>query len=67
MGSGVATLATPAALAAILAAVAWAPLTGFPTWPAWSRGRLGSTVMLSVVVGLSVLFVVRFFGAALAR
>ena len=33
---------------AIAAALLWSPLTGFPTWPALSRGRLASTVAVSV-------------------
>jgi len=42
------SLASPAAGAAVLAAVAWAPATGFPTWPALARGRLGSTLSVAV-------------------
>ena len=67
MGGGLATLASPAGLAAMVAAILWAPLTGNPTWPALSRGRLASTVMVSASVGLFVLFFLRYWGAALAR
>lgn len=44
--------ASPAACAALLAAAAWAPATGFPTWPALARGRVGSTLATSVGVGV---------------
>ncbi len=37
--------------AAIAAALLWGPLTGFPTWPALSRGRMASTVAVSVGIG----------------
>lgn len=47
-------LASPAAVAALLAAVAWSPMTGFPTWPALSRGRYGSTVTISLAVAIFV-------------
>lgn len=43
---------SPAARAALLAAAAWAPVTGFPTWPALARGRVGSTLAISVGVGV---------------
>jgi hypothetical protein len=49
-----ATLASPAALAALLAAVAWLPMTGFPTWAALSRGRYSSTFANSLAVGVFV-------------
>ena len=47
-------LASPAAGAALLAAAAWAPVTGFPTWSALARGRFGSTLAISVAVGVCV-------------
>ncbi len=47
-------LASPPAGAALLAAAAWAPVTGFPTWPALARGRFGSTLAISVAVGVFV-------------
>jgi hypothetical protein len=49
-----ALLSSPAVLASVLAALIWAPATGFPTWPAVARGRWGSTVGLSLAVGLFV-------------
>lgn len=45
-----ALLASPVAAAALLSALAWAPVTGFPTWGALSRGRYASTVGVSVAV-----------------
>jgi hypothetical protein len=45
-----ALLASPAAAIALLGAVAWSPMTGFPTWGALSRGRFASTVGVSVAV-----------------
>ncbi len=47
-------LASPAAVAALLGALAWAPMTGFPTWGAVSRGRYASTVGVSVAVAVFV-------------
>ncbi len=47
-------LASPAAAAALLSALAWAPMTGFPTWGALSRGRYASTVGVSVAVAVLV-------------
>ena len=41
-------LASPAGLAAVLAGVAWAPATGFPTWPSLARGRFASTLTTSL-------------------
>jgi len=41
-----ALLASPAAPIAMVAAVAWAPITGFPTWNAVSRGRFAGTAAL---------------------
>ena len=54
MDQAVAILSSPPALAALAAALLWAPATGFPTWPALARGRVGSTVAASFVVGLFV-------------
>lgn len=49
-----ALLASPAAAIALIGAVAWAPMTGFPTWGALSRGRFASTVGVSVAVAVFV-------------
>lgn len=49
-----ALLASPAAVAALLGALAWAPMTGFPTWGALSRGRLASTLAVSLAVAVFV-------------
>jgi hypothetical protein len=43
---------------AITAAVRCHPLAGFPTWPALSRGRLASTLAVSLGVG-SLVFVLQ--------
>jgi hypothetical protein len=62
-----ATLASPAGVAAIAAAALWAPVTGFPTWPALARGRCASTVLPSLAVGLfAFTFVQRLAAPALA-
>ena len=58
-----ATLASPAGVAAILAAALWGPATGFPTWPALARGRCASTVLLCLAVGLFVFTVVQRLAA----
>jgi len=42
-----AALASPAAPLALIASVAWAPVTGSPTWSAVSRGRLSCIVAIS--------------------
>ncbi len=47
-------LTSPAGVFGVIAALAWAPATGFPTWPALARGRLASTVVISLVVGVLV-------------
>ena len=49
-----ALLASPAAAAALLSALAWAPMTGFPTWGGLARGRYASTVGVSVAVAVFV-------------
>ena len=49
-----ALLASPAAVVALLGALAWAPMTGFPTWGALSRGRYASTLGVSVAVAVFV-------------
>jgi len=49
-----ALLASPAAPIAVLAALAWAPATGFPTWLCLSRARLAGTVLISAAVGCAV-------------
>jgi hypothetical protein len=46
-----ALLTSPAALTALTAAIALPSLTGFPTWPAFARGRLASTLCPSLAVG----------------
>jgi len=57
-------LASPAAVFGLLAALAWAPATGFPTWPALARARLGSFFAVSLAVGLFVFCFARAVGAA---
>ena len=52
MDRAAAILGSPAAVAALLAAVAWSPITGFPTWAALSRGRYASTVAISLGVAM---------------
>jgi hypothetical protein len=60
-----ALLSSPAAAFALLGAVAWAPMTGFPTWGALSRGRYASTVGVSVAVAVFVFtFVLRLSAPA---
>ena len=60
-----ALLASPAAVAALLGALAWSPMTGFPTWGALSRGRYASTVGVSVAVAVVVFaFVQRLIAPA---
>ena len=49
-----ALLASPAAAVALLGALVWAPMTGFPTWGALSRGRYASTLAISVAVAVFV-------------
>ena len=57
-------LASPAAAFGLVAALAWAPATGFPTWPAFARGRVGSSLGISLAVGLFVFGLTRAVGAA---
>jgi hypothetical protein len=57
-------LTSRAAGLGLLAAALWAPATGFPTWPALARGRFGSTLGVTVVVGFGVFTLARAFGAA---
>lgn len=66
MERAAAILCSPPALAALAAAVLWAPATGFPTWPALVRGRLGSTLGTSFAVGLFVFTAVQDLTAATA-
>ncbi len=40
-------LTSPAAAFALAMALLWAPVTGFPTWPALARGRLASTAVIT--------------------
>jgi hypothetical protein len=56
-------LASPAGVAGLVAALAWAPATGIPTWPALARGRLASTVVISLAVGASVFLFARRLAA----
>lgn len=61
------TLASPAGVAAILAAALWPSATGYATWPALARGRCASTVLASLTVGFFVFtFVQRLAAPALA-
>jgi hypothetical protein len=64
MLSALAILSSPAAQFALFAALCWAPATGLPTWPALSRGRLGSTVAISLVVGAFVFLAARQAGVS---
>lgn len=64
MADLVATLASPAAVCALAAAALWPTATGFPTWPALSRGRFASTVAVSVAVGGLVFAFAQRLGAA---
>lgn len=43
-------LTSPAAAFALAMALVWAPVTGFPTWPALARGRLASTAVITLAV-----------------
>jgi len=43
-------LTSPAAAFALAMALLWAPVTGFPTWPALARGRLASTAVITLAV-----------------
>jgi hypothetical protein len=54
-----ALLASPAGAAALCAALLWPAATGFPTWPALARGRLASTLGVSVAVGVVVFALVQ--------
>jgi hypothetical protein len=54
MDRALSDLASPAAVAPPQAAGAWSPMTGFPTWPALSRGRYASTVTISLGVAIFV-------------
>ena len=66
MDRAVALLASPAGVAALLAAVAWSPMTGFPTWPALSRGRYASTATMSLGVAMFVFTFVQRLTARVA-
>jgi hypothetical protein len=50
VGAAPHALTTPAGAIAFAAALVWAPLTGFPTWPALARGRLAGAVALTGAV-----------------
>lgn len=64
MGGVAHTLSSPAGAIAMAAALVWAPLTGFPTWPALARGRLASTAAVTVAVAC---FAFAFATCALGR
>ncbi|QUD90926.1 hypothetical protein [Phenylobacterium montanum] len=64
MGAVAHALTSPAGAIAFAAALVWAPLTGFPTWPALARGRLASTVALTGAVAS---FAFAFANCALGR
>jgi hypothetical protein len=61
-----AILTSPPVLAGLVAALIWAPATGFPTWPALARGRCGSTFGVSLAVGLFVFAAVQGLTAPMA-
>ncbi len=61
-----AILTSPAATFALMAALVWAPATGFPTWPAVARGHIGSSLVITVALGFGVFLFCRAFGAARA-
>ena len=50
MERALAAIGSPAAVGALAAALAWAPATGFPTWPALARGRFASTALITAAV-----------------
>jgi len=58
-----AALASPAGVFGLIAALAWAPATGCPTWPALARGRLASSVVISLAVGVLVFLFARRLAA----
>ena len=64
MGAVAHALTTPAGAMAFAAALVWAPLTGFPTWPALARGRLASTAAVTAAVAS---FAFAFATCALGR
>jgi hypothetical protein len=66
MERGLAELTTPAAAFGFCVAVLWGPATGYPTWPALARGRLGSTVAVSLAVGFLVFTFARRLAAPAA-
>ena len=64
MGGVTHVLTSPAGAIAMAAALVWAPLTGFPTWPALARGRLASTAAVTAAVAS---FAFTFATCALGR
>ncbi len=64
MGEVTHALTSPAGAIAMAAALVWAPLTGFPTWPALARGRLASTAAVTAAVAS---FAYAFAACALGR
>jgi hypothetical protein len=66
MEGGLADLTSPAAAFGLCAAALWGPATGYPTWPALARGRLGSTDAVSLAVGVLVFTFARRLAAPAA-
>ncbi|MBV9511637.1 MAG: hypothetical protein JO303_15295 [Caulobacteraceae bacterium] len=54
MATILALAASPAGALALAAATLWPALAGQPTWPALSRGRVTSTLTLSLAFGWAV-------------
>jgi hypothetical protein len=67
MSRALSVLTSPAAGFGVLAALVWAPATGFPTWPAVARGRLGCSAAISLIVGLFVYLLAGALGAPTGR
>ena len=59
-----AAIAVPIAPVAQIASAAWAPVGGFPTWPALSRGRPSCTRAVSALVGWTAFVLVRRLAVA---
>jgi len=52
-------ITSPAAIAALIAALVWAPLTGFPTLASLSRARFGSTILITIAVAAAAFVLAR--------
>ncbi|HTX48695.1 MAG TPA: hypothetical protein VME40_04815 [Caulobacteraceae bacterium] len=65
MESALAAIGSPAGVAGLAAAALWAPATGCPTWPASSRPRMTSTLVVSLAIGWTVFLLMRRLGAVL--